>query len=675
MGAGALNQTPLDWHGNQTRIVAALNRARAEGVTLLCLPEMCISGYGCEDTFLSVGVLEQSERSLAAILPHTRGLVVSLGLPVLVGHGVYNTAALVVDGQLVGLGAKRFLAGDGVHYEPRWWKAWPEGKVGRVGLLGTDVPIGDLVFDVGGVRIGFEICEDAWVASRPGAALARASVDVILNPSASHFAFDKLAVRRRFVIEGSRAFGAAYLYANLLGNDAGRVIYDGGPLVAALDHELALGRRLAFADDDLAYADVDVMALRFAQARMASYHPDPTAPGDRLLRVPFAWPEGPPRFAARGTCAAWETSADLKAEEFLRVEALALFDYLRKSRSQGFVVSLSGGCDSAAVAVLVWAAIGLAAHELGLDGVRARLPHIPGLARCTDVRALMAQLLTTVYQPTTQSSQVTRDAAAAVADAIGSRHLVLDVDAFVIGYVAAVEGTLGRRLRWDSDDLALQNVQARARGPGVWLIANVEGKLLLTTSNRSEAALGYATMDGDTCGGLAPLAGIDKAYLRRWLVWLQTQGCAELGPLPALAAVTSQRSTPELRPQSSAQFSEEDLMPFEMIDRIERLAIRDKLPPVAVLDRLWAESPQTDPARLAGWIERFFSLFARNQWKRERYAPSFHLDDENLDPKTWFRFPILSGGYVLELQALRERAAQLVTSARAGASEPSGDST
>jgi NAD+ synthase (glutamine-hydrolysing) len=248
---------------------------------------------------------------------------------------------------------------------------------------------------------------------------------------------------------------------------------------------------------------------------------------------------------------------------------------------------------------------------------------------------------------------VTRTAARGVAEAVGARHFELQVDGLVNDYLALVSGALGRPLRWETDDVALQNIQARVRGPSVWLIANVEGKLLLTTSNRSEAAAGYATMDGDTCGGLAPIAGIDKAYLRRWLAWLAAQGGEGLGPLPALQAVVNQRSTPELRPQAAKQVSEEDLMPFDVLDAVERLAIRDKLPPVDVFVRLRRERRGDDPAQLAAWIERFFRLFAINQWKRERYAPSFHLDDENLDPKTWFRFPILSGGFARELAELR----------------------
>jgi NAD+ synthase (glutamine-hydrolysing) len=257
-----------------------------------------------------------------------------------------------------------------------------------------------------------------------------------------------------------------------------------------------------------------------------------------------------------------------------------------------------------------------------------------------------------VYQSTRNSTDVTRNAARNVAQAVGAEFLAFEVDALVEKYIDLVSDAIGRKLTWESDDLALQNIQARARAPGVWLLANLRGALLLATSNRSEAAVGYATMDGDTAGGLSPIAGIDKAFIRRWLTWVETAGPEGLGPIPALAAVNQQAPTAELRPQSHCQTDEADLMPYDLLDAIERAAIRDKHSPLEVYTLVRAEFPQYRE-QLGLWVERFFRLWCRNQWKRERYAPSFHLDDENLDPKTWCRFPILSGGFERELAELR----------------------
>ena len=186
------------------------------------------------------------------------------------------------------------------------------------------------------------------------------------------------------------------------------------------------------------------------------------------------------------------------------------------------------------------------------------------------------------------------------------------------------------------------------------MLANIRGALLVATSNRSEAAVGYATMDGDTCGGISPIAGIDKAFLLCWLRWLEIQGPEGIGPIPALAAVNAQQPSAELRPPTEHQTDEEDLMPYEILDAIERAAIRDKMMPVEVFGVVRRQFPEVERGLISEWVERFFVLWCQNQWKRERYAPSFHLDDENLDPKTWCRFPILSGGFERELDILRE---------------------
>jgi NAD+ synthase (glutamine-hydrolysing) len=646
VAAAALNQTPLAWADNQRTILEAIARARSEGVGVLCLPELCITGYGCEDAFLAPFVRETAERVLAAIVPETRGLVVSVGLPLSHGKSVFNTSALVADGKLLGLVAKRALANDGIHYEPRWFKPWPAGTAERVRVLGADVPLGDVLFDVGGVRIGFEICEDAWVAERRGAELALAGADLILNPSASHFAFGKHAVRERLVLEGSRAFGVTYLYANLLGNEAGRAVYDGDTLIASGGKLRTSGRRFSFQKLELAVAVVDLDA-----AKPEALLPVGVA-AHRLERVVVAHSFPAAALASEPQAIdGWERSPRLKEEELTRALALALFDYLVKSRSRGFVVSLSGGADSALVACLVAMMVGLAEADLGADGVAGRLSYASAAA--ASGRERVRGLLTTAYQSTRQSSDTTRDAARAVAKAIGATHLELDVEDLVQGYVGRVEAALGRKLTWEADDLALQNIQARTRAPSVWLLANLAGALLLSTSNRSEAAVGYATMDGDTAGGLSPIAGIDKNFVRSYLRWLEHEGPLGLGPIPALSAVNEQAPTAELRPAGDAQTDEKDLMPYDLLDAIERAAIRDKRAPSEIFPLVAAEFPALSKKQLFLYLERFFRLFARNQWKRERYAPSFHLDDESLDPKTWYRFPILSGGFERELAELR----------------------
>jgi len=658
VGAASVNTTPLDWETNRQHLLSAITAAREAEVGVLCLPELCISGYGCEDAFFADGVQQTSLELLAEIVPHTLGLTAALGLPLQVEGRLYNTAAFVCDGTLIGFVAKQHMADDGIHYEPRWFKSWPVGEVREITLAGKPYPVGDLLFDCGGIKVGMEICRDAWVPGRTGAQLAARGADILLNPSASHFAFAKQEIRRGLVLDGSKHFHVSYAHANLLGNESGRAIFDGGCLIASRGKMLAEGPRLTFDDYVLTTADVDVAATRRdrEEASLPRRHHDalrgatvdcdftiPTPSSTRPVAQPQPWDASPPP----------------KAEEFARAVPLGLFDYLRKSHAGGFVVSLSGGADSSSVATMVWLMVKLGVRDIGREGFAQKLSHIPGLQipelhAAQNDAALVQRLLTCVYQATRNSGDVTRHAARTVAEAVGAEFLEWNVDAAIDGYVNTVSQAVGRELTWDKDDVALQNIQARARGPGAWLLANLRGSLLLATSNRSEAAVGYATMDGDTCGGLAPIAGIDKAFLLDWLCWMETTGPGNIGPLPALSVVNAQVPTAELRPPEEGQTDEADLMPYDVLDAIERAAIRDKLMPLEVLRTIQLHYSQHATPQLAQWVERFFRLWCRNQWKRERYAPSFHLDDENLDPKTWCRFPILSGGFERELAELRE---------------------
>ena len=673
VAGAALNQIPLDWRGNRERIVKAIRLARREQVQVLCLPELCISGYGCEDAFHGESVAEQSLESLRLILPETKGLAVAVGLPLIHEQHLFNCAAMLVNGRLAGLAAKKVLAGSGVYYEPRWFSAWPEGVASSERIDGADVPLGDLVFDLEGVRVQFEICEDAWGRGRQGAAGMGGQADIYLNPSASHFAFEKYGTVKGIVLESSRLSHAVYLYANHLGNEAGRLIFDGTVMVASDGRLLAENRRFSYRDVNLVSAIVDLRANLLERRRLnyplpaKALRPDsrvqtgwrPKAPAQDALRAFLALPRPAPT-AEQGEA---PPPAELsRNEEFAQAVSLGLWDYLRKSKSHGLAVSLSGGVDSATVAVLGWSMVNMALAELGWVGFCEVLGFIPDLPRAEQApggagsRPLVERLLLTVYQGTENSSPTTAAAARGLAKALGARHLELDVGGLVTAYEALAEQALGRKLSWDTDDIARQNIQARVRSPGIWLLANLEGRLLLSTSNRSEVGVGYATMDGDTSGGLAPIAGANKTFLRGWLQWVQDEGIPGLGPLPELEAVNVQAPTAELRPQAQNQTDEEDLMPYPVLDAIEQAAIRDRMPPVDVWRMLLAAPPQGSrltEKEAAAHVARFFQLWSRTQWKRERLAPSFHLDDENLDPRTWCRFPILSSGYETELEELQ----------------------
>ncbi|MBR4835341.1 MAG: hypothetical protein IKU86_13580 [Thermoguttaceae bacterium] len=283
-------------------------------------------------------------------------------------------------------------------------------------------------------------------------------------------------------------------------------------------------------------------------------------------------------------------------------------------------------------------------------------------------RRIVEPLLTTVYQATRNSGDVTRTAAREVAEFCGATRLEFDVDGIVEAYKRLVADATGTPFDWATDDLALQNIQARSRGPSVWLLANRSGRLLLSTGNRSEVACGYATMDGDTCGGLSPISGIDKAFVRKWLIWAEKTGALldfdDQGneirfKAPALSFINDQQPTAELRPVEAKQTDEADLMPYTVLNLFERALIRDRLELDAAISRVRTEAAEAgivvDDETLTGWGVRFCRLWTRTQWKRQRYAPGFPIDDYDLSPNSWTRYPILSEGFEREIADLQGR--------------------
>ncbi len=323
---------------------------------------------------------------------------------------------------------------------------------------------------------------------------------------------------------------------------------------------------------------------------------------------------------------------------------MALFDYVRKSKNKGFVLSLSGGADSSSIAVLVALMIQNGLNEFGFESFKRKI----GIDLSQgDAKHIASQILYTAYQGTKNSSEDTFNSAKNLAASIGANFYHWKIDAEVASYRESIEKAIGRELTWEQDDIALQNIQARARSPIIWMLANINKCLLLTTSNRSEGDVGYATMDGDTSGSISPIAAVDKSFILSWLKYAET----ELG-FKGLAYVNNLSPTAELRPKEMHQTDEDDLMPYSVLVNIEKCAIRDRKSPIEVYERLKGVYP--DHVLLKSWITKFFRMWSINQWKRERIAPSFHLDDFNVDPRTWCRFPILSSAFQEELKELNQ---------------------
>ncbi len=273
IGGATLNQIPFDWNNNVSNILEAIRAAQTDHVKILCLPELCITGYGCEDVFLSDWLSEKAFQKLLSIAPQCKGIAVSIGLPVRFNGNTYNGVAVVDDGNIKGITLKQNLPRDGVHYEPRWFTAWKPHETKNIKIAGHEITVGDVIYDLQGIKTGFEICEDGWAKEkRPGYKLKDRGVELILNGSASHFAFGKNTEREQSVaIEGSQLFDCVYLFVNHLGNEAGRMIYDGDIIVAQRGKAIAINERLSFKNFNLLSSDINFDEPEKTQTARAPY--------------------------------------------------------------------------------------------------------------------------------------------------------------------------------------------------------------------------------------------------------------------------------------------------------------------------------------------------------------------------------------------------------------------
>ncbi len=284
--------------------------------------------------------------------------------------------------------------------------------------------------------------------------------------------------------------------------------------------------------------------------------------------------------------------------------------------------------------------------ELGEKGVIKKL-NLKNLQKdYYSINTIMKNILITVYQKSKNSSLATELSAKKLAQFISSTHFKWSINEEVKSIINKISKATNKKYNWENDNIALQNVQARVRSPFIWFIANTNNRILLSTSNRSESAVGYSTMDGDTSGSVSPIAGIDKVFIKKLLIYLK-----EKYNYNCLNNVLNLEPSAELKPKKFNQKDEDDLMPYSILSRIERYAIKERLSPKNIYDKIKKEKIYTDN-KLKKYIKKFFNLLGKNQWKRERTAPSFHFDDYSLDASTWYRFPILSSNFKQEIEEL-----------------------
>ncbi len=625
VAAGTPKIRVADCAYNAGQVIALMEQAAEQGVKVLALPELCLTGYTCGDLFLQDTLLRGAEEALGTVLEATKELdiLAAVGLPVRnkwTGK-LYNCAAILCRGELWGLAPKLHLPNYGEFYEQRWF-ASGEGVDHMIELCGQEVSLSaNVVFQCEAVPdlvVGVEICEDLWVPEPPSAALARAGATLILNLSASNEVAGKADYRRALVVGQSARLMCGYVYADAgEGESTTDLVFAGHDMIAENGALLAEGR---FASG-LTVSEIDVGRLAFERRRMNTFTPSELDPmedahclgvGRRIFSLELeetvlTRPVSPSPFVP--------ADAGNRAErcrEILTIAALGLKKRLEHTGAGCAVVGLSGGLDST-LALLI----------------TARAMDLLGRPR-TDILA--------VTMPCFGTTSRTKSNAQLLAEHMGASFRTVD-----IGEAVKVHF---RDIGQSMDDLSVtfENAQARERTQVLMDLANQRGGLVIGTGDLSELALGWATYNGDHMSMYGVNGSIPKTLVRHLVAYSADQ--AE-GSDPELAAVLRDildtPVSPELLPPKEGEIAQrtEDLVgPYELHDFFLYYAVRWGFSPRKVF-RLarYALGDRYDRETILKWLNNFYRRFFAQQFKRSCLPDGPKVGSLTLSPRGDWRMP------------------------------------
>jgi NAD+ synthase (glutamine-hydrolysing) len=575
-----MNPTVGDIRGNSRKISDTIARARDEGAALVVFPELALTGYPPEDLLLKTSFLDASRIALRELAAETKDIVALVGYPEQ-ADDVYNTAAVLADGDVVAGYRKIYLPNYGVFDEQRYFQSGSEGAI----------------VEVNGVPIGISVCEDIWEPGPPAMTEALAGAQVIVNLSASPYRAGYGARRERMLTQRAVDYLAAVVFVNTVGGQD-ELVFDGHSL--AIDQD---GRVLARAPqfrESLTLCTIDPRAIAAARLRDTRHRVNVRR---QRRAAPIA---EPPVFtlAALRTEAAGEpevVSGELTQpmgprEEIYSALRTGLRDYVDKNGFERVVIALSGGIDSALAALI-------AVDALGPDRV------------------------TCVSMPSPYSSEGTRADARTIAGHLGVDFREIGIEDVMSGY----DELLREAFEGREPDVAEENLQARIRGNVVMALSNKFGWLVIATGNKSELSVGYATLYGDMAGGFAVLKDVYKTQVYELVRWRNEEAGRELVP----ASVLDRPPSAELRYE---QRDDESLPPYDVLDQILEGYIEEDLDAAELVHR---GLPAAEVERVIRMVDR--AEYKRRQappgikistkaFGRDRRLPITNRHESTVDP-------------------------------------------
>jgi NAD+ synthase (glutamine-hydrolysing) len=530
-----IDPTVGDIDANAAKITEWIGRAESEGAELAIFPELCLPGYPAEDLYLKRHFVEAGRRAVEELAGGVDSIVALVGFAEPVAGGgdfrhAHNSLAVLADGAVRSVYRKNRLPNYSVFDEQRYFVPGSEPQT----------------IEVAGQRVGLTICEDVWTPGTPASSEAAAGASLIANPSGSPYHRGKGREREAMLAERARAYGAGFAFCNLVGGQD-ELVFDGHSFIVGPDGEV-LARAAQF-EEELLVCDI----------------PSPV----------------PARLA--------EPLSDL-AEVYAAL-TLGLRDYVGKNGFRHVGVALSGGIDSALVAMLA-------------------------------VDALGAEQVSCVVMPSPHSSLETQQDARNIAANLGTELIEIPIAEAMAEYERALApsfgGPAGREgegeplprdpTRPSEPDLAGENIQARIRGNMMMALSNKHGWLVLTTGNKSEMSVGYATLYGDMAGGFAAIKDVPKTLVYELTRYRNGSAGRELVP----ASVLDRAPSAELRPD---QLDSDSLPPYDLLDRIlESYVERDEDREEMIAAGLPADV-----------VDEVIRMVDRSEYKRRQAAPGIRI--------------------------------------------------
>ena len=618
VAAGVPSLRVADCEYNIQQIEALVAKAEGRGVEAMVFPELCVTGYTCQDLFRQSLLLEKAETAVLMLLDFTRNLdiIIAVGVPVPVGGVLLNCAAVIQKGDLLGLVPKTYLPNYGEFYEKRWFASALDLQPTEVRYAGNTLlitPQPTLFRTCDGALIGVEICEDLWSPAPPSTTLALAGADVVLNLSASDELVGKHAYLETLIAQQSARTLSAYVYAGSgYGESTQDAVYAGNALIYENGARLAAGRRFSL-EAQAVEAQVDVERLRaerranstFAaasrgvSARVVDAHAATAVRDFELERAVAPHPFTPKAADMDATC-----------DEIMSIQALGLAKRLAHTGCRSVFIGISGGLDST-LALLVAAK---AVDALGLPRTAITGVTMPGFGTTgrthTNATALMRGLGVTMRQV---------DITAAV-----SRHF----------------SDIGHNP--DEHDVTYENSQARERTQVLMDMANQAGGIVVGTGDLSELALGWATYNGDHISMYGVNAGVPKTLVRH----LVRHAADSLGGevRATLLDILDTPVSPELVPAADdgtiSQKTEDIVGPYELHDFFLYHMLRFGFSP----SRLYLMARKAFAGVYADdvvkhWLTVFIRRFFSQQFKRSCLPDGPKVGSVSLSPRTDWRMP------------------------------------